>query len=117
MSRRRGHSRMFTENRAGEGGGGGEPDEKERDDERGRKTYARSIVSKKLAALLPNPLQQQKYMYSRTCIKRHRIKRSPSIKGSVVLKIIVILTAIKRSPLLSGRGHPLLSPNELFLLS
>ena len=31
--------------------------------------------------------------------------------------IIVILTSIKRSPLLSGRGHPLLSPNELFLLS
>ena len=113
MSRRRGHSRMFTENRAGE------PDEKGREDERGRKTYARSIVSKKLAALLPDPLQQQKYMYSRTCIKRHRIKRSPSIKRSVVKvpKIIVILTAIKRSPLLSGRGHPLLSPNELFLLS
>ena len=31
--------------------------------------------------------------------------------------IIVILTSIKRSPLLSGRGHPLLRPNELFLLS
>ena len=31
--------------------------------------------------------------------------------------IIVILTSIKRSPLLSGRGHPLLSPDELFLLS
>ena len=31
--------------------------------------------------------------------------------------ILVILTSIKRSPLLSGRGHPLLSPNELFLLS
>ena len=31
--------------------------------------------------------------------------------------ITVILTSIKRSPLLSGRGHPLLSPDELFLLS
>ena len=31
--------------------------------------------------------------------------------------ITVILTCIKRSPLLSGRGHPLLSPDELFLLS
>ena len=31
--------------------------------------------------------------------------------------ITVILTSIKRSPLLSGRGHPLLSPNKLFLLS
>ena len=28
--------------------------------------------------------------------------------------IIVVLTCIKRSPLLSGRGHPLLSPDELF---
>ena len=31
--------------------------------------------------------------------------------------ITVILTSIKRSPLLSDRGHPLLSPEELFLLS
>ena len=31
--------------------------------------------------------------------------------------ITVILTSIKRSPLLSGRGHPLLSPDKLFLLS
>ena len=31
--------------------------------------------------------------------------------------IIVIFSSIKRSPLLSGRGHPLLSPNKLFLLS
>ena len=31
--------------------------------------------------------------------------------------IIVIWTSIKRSLLLSGRGHPLLSPNELFPLS
>ena len=31
--------------------------------------------------------------------------------------ITVILTSIKRSPLLSGRGHPLLSPDELFILS
>ena len=31
--------------------------------------------------------------------------------------IIVILTSIKRSPLWSGRGHPLLGPKELFLLS
>ena len=31
--------------------------------------------------------------------------------------ITVILTSIKRAPLLSGRGHPLLSPDELFLLS
>ena len=29
--------------------------------------------------------------------------------------IIVILSSIKRSPLLSGRGHPLLIRNELFL--
>ena len=45
--------------------------------------------------------------YSRTCIKR-----SPSIKRSVVKVpkitslIIEILTCIKRSPLLSGRGQP-----------
>ena len=31
--------------------------------------------------------------------------------------ITVILASTKLSPLLSGRGHPLLSPNELFLLS
>ena len=31
--------------------------------------------------------------------------------------ITVILTSTKRSPLLSGRGHPLVSPDELFLLS
>ena len=31
--------------------------------------------------------------------------------------ITVILTSIKRSLVLSGRGHPLLSPDELFLLS
>ena len=31
--------------------------------------------------------------------------------------ITVILTGIKWSPLLRGCGHPLLSPNELFLLS
>ena len=31
--------------------------------------------------------------------------------------ITVILTFIKRSPLLRGRGHPKLGPNELFLLS
>ena len=56
--------------------------------------------------------------YNWTCIKR-----SPSIKWSVVKVpkitslIIVILTCIKRSPLLSGCGQPLLSPYELFLLS
>ena len=31
--------------------------------------------------------------------------------------IIAILTSIKRSPLLSGRAHPLLRSNERFLLS
>ena len=35
----------------------------------------------------------------------------------LLLLFTVILTSIKRSPLLSGRGHPLLSPSELFLLS
>ena len=56
--------------------------------------------------------------YSWTCIKQ-----SPSIKRSVV-KVPKIMSLYycnfdlyKWSPLLSGRGHPLLSPNELFLLS
>ena len=31
--------------------------------------------------------------------------------------ITVILASIKWSPLLSGRGHPILGPNQLFLLS
>ena len=61
--------------------------------------------------------------YSRTCIKRPSIKQSPSIKRSVVQVpkitslITAILTSIKRSPLLSGCGHPLLSPDDPFLLS
>ena len=66
----------------------------------------------------------QKSSYSRTCIKRHRIKRSTSQLSGDLSKsrklcplIIAILTSIKRSPLLSGRGHPLLSNNELFLMS
>ena len=61
--------------------------------------------------------------YSQTCIKRHRIKRSPSVKRSV-FKVpenyfswcTVISTSIKRSPLLSGRGHHLRSPNATFLI-
>ena len=55
-----------------------------------------------------------KLVYSQTCIKRPRIKRSPSIKRSVVKvpKIYLNVTSFKRSPLLSGRGHPLQSPSE-----
>ena len=68
-------------------------------------------------------LRHLTFKYSRTCIKRPCIKWSPSIKRFVVnvsklLPLItVILTSIKRSSLLRGRGHPLLSPDELFLLS
>lgn len=50
--------------------------------------------------------------YSRTCIKRHRIKQSPSIKRSkfriYFQLILVIFTCIKRSA-------PLLSPEMAFL--
>ena len=42
---------------------------------------------------------------------------SKSRKLCTLLIIIVNFTSIKWSPLLSGCGHPLLSPNELFLLS
>ena len=61
--------------------------------------------------------------YSRTCIKRHRNKRSSCIKRSVV-KVPnlfpldpIIFTSAKRSPLLSDRSHHLLSPNGMFSLS
>ena len=46
------------------------------------------------------------FKYSQTCIKRPCIKRSPSIKRSVV-KVPKIY-----SPLLSGRGHLLQSTRE-----
>ena len=59
--------------------------------------------------------------YSQTCIKWPCIKRSPSIKRSVtkVPKIsplkysnYINVASIKRSPLLSGRGHLSKSPSE-----
>ena len=56
--------------------------------------------------------------YSQTCIKRACIKRSPSIKRSVVkvpkfiLSITLNVTSFKRSPLLSRRGHLSRSPRE-----
>ena len=59
---------------------------------------------------------------SQTCIKRPCIRRSPALKRSVVkvpkitcLNYCNFDLYIKRSPLLSGRGHPLQGPDELFL--
>ena len=59
-------------------------------------------------------------MYRQTCNKRLCIKQSPTIQRSVVkvpkifpLNIITQnVTSIKRSPLLSGRGHLLQGPSE-----
>ena len=60
-----------------------------------------------------------KPLYSQTCIKQPCIKRSPSIKQSVVkvpkkfiLLITLNVTSFKRSPLLSGRSHLLQSPSK-----
>ena len=48
----------------------------------------------------------------------HHLLSDQLSKSRKLLPLItVILTSIKRSPLLSGRGHPLLSLNELYLLS
>ena len=62
--------------------------------------------------------------YSRTCIisgpvlSGHPLLSGQLSKSRKLLPLItVILTSIKPSPLLSGRGHPLQSPDELFLLS
>ena len=67
------------------------------------------------------------YRYIRTTVEPVLsgpvLSRHPPLGGQLsksrkLLSLItVILTSIKRSPLLSSRGHPLLSPDELFLLS
>ena len=55
---------------------------------------------------------------SGTVLSGHPLLSGQLLKSrKLCLLIIVILSSIKRSPLLSGRGHPLLSLNELFLLS
>ena len=55
---------------------------------------------------------------SGTVLSGHPLLSGQLSKSRKLLPLItVILTCIKRSPLLSGRGHPMLSPSELFLLS
>ena len=51
-------------------------------------------------------------------LSNHPLLSGQLSKSRKLLHLITsILTSIKGSPLLSGRGHSLLSPNELFLLS
>ena len=55
---------------------------------------------------------------SGTVLSGHPLLSGQLSKSRKLLPLFtVILTCIKRSPLLSGRGHPILSPSELFLLS
>ena len=63
------------------------------------------------------------YMYSRTCIKRHRTKRGhPLLSGHVAKSRkfhninTIYLTFIKWSPLLSARGHLFHCPKLNFSL-
>ena len=53
-----------------------------------------------------------------TALRGHLLLSGQLSKSRKLLPLIsVILTSIKRSPVFCSRGHPLLSPNESFLLS
>ena len=73
-----------------------------------------TIQKKKTALSLQHQMGVTSYLEqlynSRTCIKRYRIKRLPSIKRSVVKsrKLLPLITVVLTSV---SRGHPLLGPN------
>ena len=72
-----------------------------------------------LAAVTPviNSVQE-KIINIQSNLSGHSLSSGQLSKARKLLPLItVILTSIKRSPLSSGRGHPKLGANELFLLS
>ena len=71
-----------------------------------------------LAIQRQNKISTVEPVLSGPVLSGHPLLSGQLSKSRKLLPLItVILTSIKRSPLLSSLGHPLRSPDELFLLS